>query len=76
MTTAPVRTLEERLTRAQVAERLQVSTRTIDRLVRTGSLRAERLPGGAVRFRASAVDRMIDQATRAARSFFGGVKQA
>jgi excisionase family DNA binding protein len=35
---------------AQVCERYPISARTIDRLVREGSLRAYRIPGGNVRY--------------------------
>ena len=48
------------LTRAELAEVLRVSTRTVDRLAERGVLRPVRLvPGGAVRFRTDDVEALL-----------------
>jgi excisionase family DNA binding protein len=49
------------LTAREVAERFSVSTETILRWVRRGKLPAIRLPGGAIRFREDAIDRLLDE---------------
>lgn len=49
------------LTARMVAEMLDVSTETVLRWVRVGSLPAFRLPGGAIRFRADDVDAWLEE---------------
>lgn len=49
------------LTARQVADLLGVSTETVLRWTRRGDLPAIKLPGGAVRFRASELDEWIEE---------------
>jgi excisionase family DNA binding protein len=57
-TDAPTRPL---LTRAELADALRVSLSTVDRLRRRGVLRPVQLvPGGAVRYAADDVERLLD----------------
>lgn len=70
------RELEEKLTREEVAGRLKVSPRTVDRYRAAGLLRAQYLPGGAVRFSARAVENMLQESSRRRRLFFTSEAQA
>lgn len=51
------------LTRAEAAERLGVSERTVDRYIRRGLLRAKKgpVPVGSVHVHASSVDRLLSK---------------
>lgn len=54
---------EEYMTRDQVAEMLQVSTKTVDRYIKNGKLTASRLPGGRLlRIPRTAVDALLQAA--------------
>lgn len=56
------------LTSAQVAERLQVTTRTVRTWVREGRLDCIRLSSRAIRFDAAEIARFIDERTQQAAS--------
>lgn len=49
------------LTARDVAEHVGVSTETVLRWTRRGVLPAIRLPGGALRFRAEALERLLEE---------------
>lgn len=57
-----MRTSDELLTTAEVAERLRVSQVTVARWVKKGQLDAVRLPGGTLRFKESDIASIVDGA--------------
>jgi excisionase family DNA binding protein len=61
MTNDDIRHTEPLLTARDVADRLNVSTETVLRWVRSGDVPAFKLPGGAIRFRASDVDSWLEK---------------
>jgi excisionase family DNA binding protein len=52
--------MAELLTTAEVAERLRVGVSTVNRYARQGLLTAVKLPGGARRYRADDIDRLLE----------------
>lgn len=57
-----MRTSDELLTTAEVAERLRVSQVTVARWAKKGQLDAVRLPGGTLRFKESDIAAIVDGA--------------